>query len=233
MPPAQLTVPRIKVLLGNLTNAQYNRALYRFIVSIGMYHLWYYDSQDWTLVWSIIFRLIHNIIPTVVPAPGPAVVIPHGILMGVFHLFIVCEKHLISNKNAIYNAYREEYDRCALAGYDAYTCHQWGVYAGNLLWAATMLGIPMGVALPDLPTLTLPPPYLWSHDGRRPHPERKRAPAHPSCPSPILPTNDLRTLGGGQSGPNVCWKLPAPAWKLEKQSPDCRSCQHGSCASSR
>ena len=49
--------------------------------------------------------------------------------MGAYYLFISCQTHLLSNKKAMWQAYQNEYDRCALAGYDSYTCHHRGVYA--------------------------------------------------------------------------------------------------------
>ena len=110
---------------------------------------------------------MHTIVLAVVLAPSPEVIILHGILMGVFHLVISCKKHFLNNKKVMYIAYTEEYDRCALAGYDAYTCHHWGVYAGNLAWPGAIPGIPMGIAMPNLPTLTLPPLIpLWCSEAK-------------------------------------------------------------------
>ena len=60
MPPAQLGIPTIKGLLGNLTNAQYHagrETLNRFIVNIGFFHLWYYDLTDRERIWTVIFRI--------------------------------------------------------------------------------------------------------------------------------------------------------------------------------
>ena len=189
MPPVQLIVPRIKGLLGGLPNAEYNTAretMYRLIVSIGMYHLWYYDSNSRTVIWSLIFRIMHNILPAVVPIPGPGVVVPPDILMGVFHLFISCQKHILSTKRAMWDACRSEYDRCAVAGFDTYTCHHRGVYAGNLQWHITMRGIPMRMPLPDFPTLTLPAPYgprLVGVNTRR----ERGPPSQPPAPLPVVP----------------------------------------------
>ena len=44
-----MRVPLIKQLLGDPTNAQYNtmkEPIYQLIVSIGFYHMWYYDIPD-------------------------------------------------------------------------------------------------------------------------------------------------------------------------------------------
>ena len=160
MPQAQLKVPVFKYLLGGLTDAHYNMAketLYRFIVNIGMYHLWYYDSKDRARIWSIIFQILHSITPGVVPNPGPGVVISREILLGVFHLFLSCQKHILSNKRGMWDEYLNEYDRCVWAGYDTYTCHHRGVVAGNAAWATHYPGIPMVAPLPNFPILTLPP----------------------------------------------------------------------------
>lgn len=163
MPPASLKVPLIKVLLGNLTNVQYQtcrETLYRFIISIGFFHLWFYDLTDREKVWTIIFRIMHTIIPGTVPDPGPAVVISRPILMGVYHFFLACQKHVLSNRRGSYDQYLHEYDRCVLAGWDVYTCHHRGVFAANQAWATYNPGIPMVAPLPDFPALVPPPPAV-------------------------------------------------------------------------
>ena len=161
MPPAQLKVPAIKSLLGNPTNAQYTAmkdTFYQLIVNIGCYHLWYYDVPDRERIWTIIFRVVHTILPAVVPDPGPGVAIPRHVLLAVYHLFLCCQKHLLSNHKAMYLQYKNEYDRCSLAGYDVYTCHHRGVYAGNASWAPNNQGNPMAAPSPQFPNLVLPAP---------------------------------------------------------------------------
>ena len=86
MPPATLTIPIIQSLLGNPTMTQYTtikETFYRFIVSIGFYHPWYYDYPDRGLLWAIIFRIVHAIIPLIVPDPAMAV-ISRPTLLGVY-----------------------------------------------------------------------------------------------------------------------------------------------------
>ena len=161
MPPAQLKVQVIRSLLGGLTDTHYQiirDTLQQFIVSIGFYHLWYCDIPDRANIWTIILRIMHKT-ASVVPDPGPNP-IPKNILMGAFHLFISCQKHLLSNKRGMYNEYLYEYDRCVLAGYDVYTCHHRGVYAGNVAWATHYPGSPMPAPLPQFPDLIAPPPIV-------------------------------------------------------------------------
>ena len=60
MPPAQLRVPVIKILLGDPTNAQYNamkETIYQLIVSLGFYNLWYYNTPKRGHIWTIILRI--------------------------------------------------------------------------------------------------------------------------------------------------------------------------------
>ena len=99
MPPAQIKVPLIKAILGNPTNAQYTTmkdTITRLIVNIGHYHLWYYDGVDRDAIWSVIFRIGIGQTPAgLVPAPGPGVVVPRNILLGVYHLFLSCQKTLL------------------------------------------------------------------------------------------------------------------------------------------
>ena len=68
----------------------------------------------------------------VVPHLGPGVAIYMDILMGLSHLFISCQKHILYNKRTIYDACINAYDRCVLARYDIFTCHQRGVYAADV-----------------------------------------------------------------------------------------------------
>ena len=161
MPPAQLKIPIIRALLGTPTNAQYNairETFYQLIVNIGFYHIWFYDIPDRGRISSIILSVVYTHIPAVVPDPGPGIAIPRHILLGVEHLFLSCQKHLLTNKKAMFDQYLHEYDRCALAGYDAFTCHHRGVYAGNLFWVANNPGSPMAAPLPQFPNLFLPQP---------------------------------------------------------------------------
>ena len=109
-------------------------------------------------IWTIIFRILHTINPATIHDPGPAVVISRDVLMGAYHFFITCQKHFMNNKNAVYEAYWEEYDRCELMGYDCYTCHHWVVYACNANWPLHNPGIPMVAPQCDFPTLVPPPP---------------------------------------------------------------------------
>ena len=161
MPPAQICIPEIKTLLGRLTNAQYNsvRAALYFIVSTRCYHLWIYNRQDRSEIWFLIYQILHTIIPAI-PLPGPAVVVPSAILMGVCYLFIVYQKHLLSNKKAMWKAYLNENDHCALAWHNCYICHYRGIYARNLAQTTEICGIPMGIPVPDFPTLPISPQYL-------------------------------------------------------------------------
>ena len=58
----------------------------------------------------------------------------------------------------MFKAYLYEYDRCMCTGYDSYTCHHCGIYAGYLAWAGPHNpGTSMGAPLPQLPTLIIPP----------------------------------------------------------------------------
>ena len=127
-------------------------------MNIGCYHLWYYDVPDRERIWTIIFRVVHTILPAVVPDPGPGVAIPRHVPLAVYHLFLCCQKHLLSNHKAMYLQYKNEYDRCSLAGYDVYTCHHRGVYAGNASWAPNNQGNPMAASSPQFPNLVLPAP---------------------------------------------------------------------------
>ena len=159
MPPAQLKVPVIRYLLGDLIDAHYSllrKTLYGFIVNARFFHLWYYGIPDRSPVCIIIFRIIHTLIPGVVPNPGPGIAISRDILMGLYNLFISCQKHILSNKRTIYDAYIKEYDRCVLAGYDTFTCHQRGVYAANVSWDHKYRGMPMVAPARDFPFLTEP-----------------------------------------------------------------------------
>ena len=125
---------------------------------MGSFHLWYYDIPEKSQVWTIIFRIILTLIPGVVPNPGPGIAISRDILIGVYHLFISCQKHILSNKRTIYDTYINEYDRCVLAGYDTFTCHQRGIYAAKVSWDNKYRGIPMVAPAPNFPSLTDPPP---------------------------------------------------------------------------
>ena len=189
MPPAQLRIPTIKGLLGNLTNAQYHagrETLYRFIVNIGFFHLWYYDLTDRERIWTVIFRILHSIIPAAIPNPGPGVVISRSVLMGVYHFFLACQKHILSNSRALYDEYLHEYDRCVLAGYDVYTCHHRGLYASNQAWATHHPGIPMVAPSPDFPALVPPPPVVAPMViGGYIRKERGPPLTHPAHPAPI------------------------------------------------
>ena len=90
--------------------------------------------------------------------------------MDVYHLFISYQKHILSNKRTIYDAYINEYDRCVLAGYDTFTCHQRGVYAANMSWDNKYHGIPMVAPAPDFPSITDLPlnPNPIGRTGNRP-----------------------------------------------------------------
>ena len=105
------------------------------------------------------FRVIHTALLAVVPDPGPGVDISRGILLGVYHLFISYIKHILSNKRAMYEHYMHEYDRCVQGGYDIYTCHHRGVYAGNAVWHTHNRGNPMEAPFPQFPDLVVPPPH--------------------------------------------------------------------------
>ena len=97
MPSLQIKVPLIRAELGNLTNVQYNTAretLYWFIVNIGYFHLWFYDVPDRENIWTIIFRILHTTVPATVPDPAPGVAISREVLMGGYHVFIACKKHI-------------------------------------------------------------------------------------------------------------------------------------------
>ena len=162
MPPAQMRVPLIKQLLGDATNAQYNSMKdlrYQLIVSIGFYHMWYYDIPDRGRIWTIIFRIVHANLPAIVANPRPGVAGPRHIRLAVYNLFLVCQKCLLGNKDQMFKAYSYEYDRCMCAGYDSYTCHPRGIYAGYLAWAPHNPGTPMGAPLPQLPILVVPSPF--------------------------------------------------------------------------
>ena len=218
MPPAQLRVLVIRYLLGDLIDAHYcllRENFYRFIVNIGFFHLWYYNIPDRSQVWTIIFGIIHTLIPGVVPNPRPGIAISRDILMGVYHLFISCQKHILSNKRTIYDTYINEYDRCVLAGYDTFTCHQRGVYAANVSWDNKYRGIPMVAPACDFPSLTDPPP--------NPNPigvglplRKDRGPpfGHPP-PSPSFLSSSIAywiaTYPGAHFAPDLA--LPPGSWK--------------------
>ena len=136
MPPAQLRVPIIRFLLGEPMDDQYStirNILYHFIVSIGYYHLWYYDIPDRERIWTIIFRIVRSVLNNI-PDPGPNVAMPREFLLGVYHIYISCMKHILSNQRLMWDNYQQEYDRCVQSGQDTYTCHHRGVYAGNAVW---------------------------------------------------------------------------------------------------
>ena len=104
MPPAQLQVPTIKGLLGNLTNVQYNtlrELISQLIVNIGFYHMWYYDVPDQGQIWTIILRIANTTIPAIVQNPAPGVAGSRHVRLGMYHLFLVCQKYLVSNNRAM------------------------------------------------------------------------------------------------------------------------------------
>ena len=94
--------------------------------------MWYYDIPDRGRIWTIIFRIVHTTLPAIVANPRPGVAGPRHIRLAVYNLFLVCQKSLLGNKDQMFTAYSYEYDRCVVAGYDSYTCHHRGGYAGNL-----------------------------------------------------------------------------------------------------
>ena len=150
-----------------------------------------------------------------IPDPGLAVVISRDVLMGAYHFFIACQKHVINNKKAVYEAYWQEYDRCASAGYDCYTCHHQGVYACNATWPLHNPGIPMVAPQCDFPTLVLPPPTP-APVGLGSQWRKERGPpfVHPPPSPSFLPSSFaywLATYPGATLAPNFI--LPPLAWK--------------------
>ena len=164
MPPAQLRVPVIRFLLGEPTDDQYStirNLLYRFIVSIGYYHLWYYDIPDRERIWTIIFRIVRSVLNNI-PDPGPNFAMPREFLLRVYHIFISCMKHILSNQRLMWVNYLQDYDRCVQGGQDTYTCHHRGVYAGNAVWGHDRNPNgrnPMVAPLPGFPTLIAAAPH--------------------------------------------------------------------------
>ena len=170
---------------------------------------------------------LHTLIPGVVPNPGPGVAISRDILMGVYHLFISCQKHILSNKRTIYDAYINEYDRCVLAGYDNFTCHQRGVYAANVSWDNKYRGIPMVAPAPEFPSLTEPPPNPnpigvgspLRKDRGPPfgHPPRRHF-SHQVWPTglPLILAQILHTISLCHLGAGDMWCCEIPQWLISQ-----------------
>ena len=164
MPPAQLRVPVILFLLGEPTDDQYStirNILYCFIVSIGYYHLWYYDIPDRERIRTIIFRIVRSVLNNI-PDPGPNVAMPREFFLRVYQIFISCMKHILSNQRLMWDNYLREYDRCVQGCQDTYTCHHRGVYAGNTVWGMIAIAITgiLWLLLSPVFQLSLPLPYM-------------------------------------------------------------------------
>ena len=103
------------------------------------------SPQKWVLVrevstiirwWGIgTHQVSIGAIPAVVHDPGPGIATPQHILLGVHRFFLSCQKHLLSNKRAMYSQYLYEYDRCILTGYDVnkYLPQTWGICRERIL----------------------------------------------------------------------------------------------------
>ena len=118
--------------------------------------MWYYDIPDQGRIWTIIFTIVHTTLPAIVANPCPGVAGPRHICIAVYNLFLVCQKSLLGNKYQMFKAYSYKYDQCMCAGYDSYTYHHCGIYAGYLAWAPHNPGTHMGAPLPQLPILVVP-----------------------------------------------------------------------------
>ena len=214
----QLQVPTIKGLLCNLTNVQYNtlkELISQLIVNIGFYQMWYYNVPDQGRIWTIILRIANATIPAIVQNPAPGIAGPRHVRLGMYHLFLVCQKYLISNNRAMWDKYIHEYDHYVLASYDAFTYHHRGVYAENLAWAANNPGNPMGGPLPQFPTLFAPPPIPVPLGLGAPI-RCERGPPQINIPPPILflPTSFaywVNRYPGPSLPPNM--PLPPTSWK--------------------
>ena len=110
--------------------------------------------------WTIIIQIVYTTIPAIVLNPGPGIVLPLSVLLGIYNLFLSCQKHVLSNKGAMYDQYLFHYNRFAIVGYNTYTCHHHGIHAGNSVWADHNTGIPMVAPLPQCPTLIQPAPNI-------------------------------------------------------------------------
>ena len=192
-----MRVPLIKQLLRDPTNAQYNSMkdlLYQLIISIGCYHMWYYDMTDRKSIWTIIFRIIHTTMPAIVANPSPGVAGRQHIRLWVYSLVLVYHKSRLGNKDQMFKAYSYEYDRCMCAGYDSYTCHYRAVYEGYLAWAPHNPETPMCAPLPShLPLLSRPGCSAPRHRGRTSDGEGPSR--YELGPPSLIPSGELRLLG--------------------------------------
>ena len=94
-------------------------------------------------------------------------VISRPTLLGVYQLFIYCQRHLIFSRRTQCTEYCHEYDWYAFAGYDTFACHLLGVFAANQTWPVNNPQNPMLAPFLQFPTLVLPPPFpaalaIWS-----------------------------------------------------------------------
>ena len=106
-----------------------------------------------------------------------------------------------------------EHDRCVQAGYDSFTCHYRGVYAGDLPWTPNNPGNPMGAPLPQFPTLVAPPTVpVPLRQGQRIR--QARAQCKPGSPTTYLPANFAYWVNRFP-GPVLPANMPLPpqGWK--------------------